>query len=261
MVEINEIERLKSELIANWTDNFNYKENSNIALPDYLKNLFLIDCVADQSNTIIQVFDMDNFKLLYTSPNCLEITGFTDVEINNTGFSYWLRTIPLKQAFFHVKSAKFVNDKLKKLQSSELIFFHQCFNLLFKNKKGEKRSMVSSSSCIEWKGNKQKYQINLWRDMTEKFKNDDFCMRYVIGSKTYHYFSTIGKFKEGDILTEKEFEILRLYQKGMSTKEIADCMNISYFTVDNHKKNLLSKFVTTSMQDVAEIAKFIGIIS
>ena len=260
MVEEIEIQALKEELIANWIDDFDPKDNENQSLPDYLKNYFLINHIANQSNTIIQVIDMTNFKTVYTSPNCLQITGFTDVELNNTGFTYWLRTISMKQILFYVKSAKFINQKIKKLQPQELFFSNQCINLAFKDKKGENRSMISSNSCIEWVGNKQKYQLILWRDVTEKFKNKSFSVRYVIGKETYHYFSNENKFKDGDLLTDKEFEILRLFYKGQSTKEIADNLSISPFTVDNHKKNLLSKFETTSMQNVLEISIFIGLL-
>ena len=260
MVEIEDIESLKAELIANWTDNFDFKSSENSSLPDYLKNHFLVNHIANQSNTVIQVFDMANFKTVYTSPNCFDITGFTDVELNNTGFTYWLKTIPLKQILFYIKSAKFVNTKIKKLNATDLYFSNQCVNLAFKNKKGENRSMISNNSCIEWIGNKQKYQLILWRDVTEKFKKTAFSVRYVIGNETFNYFSETGKFKEGDLLTDKEFEILKYYYKGHSSRAIAESLSISPFTVDNHKKNLLSKFETSSMQDVLEIAKFIGLL-
>ena len=260
MADINTIEELKTELIGYWTDNFELKKNKSETLPDYLKNYFLINHIALQSNTIIQVFDMANFKTLYTSPNCKEITGFTDIELNNTGFTYWLRTIPLKQILFYIKSSKFVNQKLKQIDPNQLHFSNQCINLAFKNKMGESRSMISNNSCIEWSGNKQKYQLILWRDVTEKFKNKAFSVRYVIGKEVYHYFSEQGKFKDGDLLTEKEFELLQLYYKGHSSREIAENLCISPFTVDNHKKNLLTKFETNSMQNVLEIVKFIGLL-
>ena len=121
MVEEIEIQALKEELIANWIDDFDPKDNENLSLPDYLKNYFLVSHIANQSNTVIQVIDMTNFKTVYTSPNCLQITGFTDVELNNTGFTYWLRTISMKQILFYVKSAKFINQKIKKLQPQELL--------------------------------------------------------------------------------------------------------------------------------------------
>ena len=259
MVEISEIEALRDELIANWTDNFSSKTYSKSELPNYLKNNFLINQIANQSNTIIQIFDMANFKTLYTSPNCYDITGFKDTELNNFGFTYWLRTIPLKQILFYIKSAKFANEKIKVLNKNQLIFSNQCVNLAFKNKSGENRSMVSSNSCIEWVGNKQKYQLILWRDMTEKFKDKEFSVRYVIGNEVFHYLSTQAKFKTGELLTDKESEIVKAYKTGLSTKEIAENMNLSHFTIDNHKKNLLAKLNTNSMDNVLEILNFISV--
>ncbi len=259
MVEIQEIESLREELIANWTDNFSNKTIVNQDLPDYLKNHFLINHIANQSNTVIQIFDMANFKTVYTSPNCLEITGFKDEELNNFGFTYWLKTIPLKQILFYIKSAKFVNEKIKLLDKNQLIFNNQCVNLSFKNKAGQNRSMVSTNSCIEWNGNKQKYQLVMWRDMTEKFKDKEFSVRYIIGNETFNYISTNAKFKSGELLTDKESQIIKAYKKGFSTKEIADSMNLSNFTIDNHKKNLLAKLNTNSMDNVIEILNFIGV--
>ncbi len=259
MVELYEIEALKNELIANWTDNFAPVKVSKQELPAYLKNHFLINHIATQSNTIIQVFDMSNFKTVYTSPNCFEITGFTDVELNNTGFTYWLRTITFKQILFYIKSAKFVNEKIKNLEATQLNFTNQCVNLAFKNKAGQNRSMVSTNSCIEWIGNKQKYQLILWRDMTEKFKTSDFSVRYVIANEIFNYVSSNGKFKSSELFTDKESDIIKAYKTGLSTKKIAEKLNLSPFTVDNHKKNLLNKFSVSSMSDVLEILNFIGI--
>lgn len=260
MIEVNQdIEDLKADLIANWTDNFENIAVSEKEMPSYLKNHFLINHIATQSNTVIQVFDMTSFKTIYTSPNCIDITGFTDVELNNSGFTYWLKTIPMKQILFYIKSAKFVNSKIKKLTENNLIFTNQCINLAFKNKKGESRSMVSTNSCIEWIGNKQKYQLILWRDMTEKFKDKEFSVRYVIGEEKFNFQSTVNKFKEGELITDKEFEIISAYKKGLSTKSISGHLSISPFTVDNHKKNLLKKFSVSSMPDVLEIVNFIGI--
>lgn len=43
------------------------------------------------------------------------------------------------------------------------------------------------------------------------------------------------------LLTKRESEILRFIEKGMLSKEIATCLNISIHTVNNHRKNILSK--------------------
>ena len=42
-------------------------------------------------------------------------------------------------------------------------------------------------------------------------------------------------------LTDKEKEVLLLVSAGLTTKEIAEKLNISFHTVESHRKNLLRK--------------------
>ncbi|MEX2233673.1 MAG: helix-turn-helix transcriptional regulator [Cyclobacteriaceae bacterium] len=42
-------------------------------------------------------------------------------------------------------------------------------------------------------------------------------------------------------LTIKEKTVLSLVSSGLTTKEIADALNISHHTVESHRKNLLRK--------------------
>jgi DNA-binding NarL/FixJ family response regulator len=120
--------------------------------------------------------------------------------------------------------------------------------------------MVSTNICIEWHGKRQKFQLILWRDMTGKFKDNQFSAVYTIGKQKFHYLSVQNKFKEGDFLSEKEAEILVAFKQGFSSKQIAENQNLSPFTVDNHKKNVLSKLNTNSMDNVLDIMLFCGLV-
>lgn len=42
--------------------------------------------------------------------------------------------------------------------------------------------------------------------------------------------------------TNKEREVLSLVSTGLTTKEIADRLNLSHHTVESHRKNLRKKF-------------------
>ena len=44
------------------------------------------------------------------------------------------------------------------------------------------------------------------------------------------------------MLTPKEIEVLGLMADGLTTKEIAHQLSISFHTVETHRKNLLTKF-------------------
>lgn len=63
------------------------------------------------------------------------------------------------------------------------------------------------------------------------------------------------KFKKEKIkITEREKEVLELICKGYSTKEIAEKLNISYKTVENHRVALLEKFKAKNVAELVAIA-------
>lgn len=51
-------------------------------------------------------------------------------------------------------------------------------------------------------------------------------------------------------ITPKEKEVLSLLAQGLSTKEIAGCLAISYHTVESHRKNLRLKFEAKNSIDL-----------
>ncbi len=48
-------------------------------------------------------------------------------------------------------------------------------------------------------------------------------------------------------LTKREIEVLNKMAMGLTTKEIADKINLSAFTIETHRKNLLSKSGSTNV--------------
>lgn len=55
-------------------------------------------------------------------------------------------------------------------------------------------------------------------------------------------------------LTERETEILRLVAKGLSSRQIADRLDISYRTVQNHTQNVLRKLQLHNRVELARYA-------
>lgn len=58
---------------------------------------------------------------------------------------------------------------------------------------------------------------------------------------------------EGRILTDREIEILRMIQSGQSSKQIASVLQLSPFTVNKHRENMLQK---TQSGNIAEVLSF-----
>lgn len=60
-------------------------------------------------------------------------------------------------------------------------------------------------------------------------------------------YSTMRKESDEARLTQREVEIIRLIEKELSNKEIADTLNISERTVETHRKNIFRKTRTSSL--------------
>ncbi|MCC8188697.1 MAG: LuxR C-terminal-related transcriptional regulator [Bacteroides sp.] len=67
-------------------------------------------------------------------------------------------------------------------------------------------------------------------------------------------------FTDNTPLTPREIEILRLIQYGLLSKEIADRLNISIYTVHNHRKNILSKLGADRAIEAIRFAREKGLI-
>ncbi len=63
------------------------------------------------------------------------------------------------------------------------------------------------------------------------------------------------------LLTEREKELIQQISKGLSTKEIAKEMNISFHTVESHRTNIFSKLDVNSSAELVALAFRIGLIN
>ncbi|MDR2913377.1 MAG: LuxR C-terminal-related transcriptional regulator [Tannerella sp.] len=83
--------------------------------------------------------------------------------------------------------------------------------------------------------------------------------RTVINKRTGEILSAVSTPADKQ-LTGREMEILSLVRQGFLSKEIADKLNISIYTVHNHRKNILAKLNADNVIEAINIARNDGII-
>ncbi|MCI0478605.1 MAG: response regulator transcription factor [Anaerolineales bacterium] len=67
--------------------------------------------------------------------------------------------------------------------------------------------------------------------------------------------------EERPLLTEREVEVLRLVAEGLSSREIAERLNISVKTVDTHRANIMEKLGVHNSAELIKLAIRKGIVS
>ena len=73
---------------------------------------------------------------------------------------------------------------------------------------------------------------------------------------------TVVNRKTGEMLptlSNREKEILRLIRQGFLSKEIAHQLGVSIYTVNNHRKNILSKLDANNIMEAIHIVENLGI--
>jgi DNA-binding CsgD family transcriptional regulator len=62
------------------------------------------------------------------------------------------------------------------------------------------------------------------------------------------------------VLSEREIEIIKLIAQELTSQEIADRLFISYFTVENHRKNIFRKMGVKNLAGMIMAATRMGYI-
>ncbi|QKJ31379.1 response regulator transcription factor [Mucilaginibacter mali] len=76
---------------------------------------------------------------------------------------------------------------------------------------------------------------------------------YYAPDVTHHLVKSLKENKEGNHLTDREVEIIRMIEKEYSNKQIADMLFISERTIETHRKNIFRK---TNTQTVVGLLKY-----
>jgi DNA-binding NarL/FixJ family response regulator len=81
----------------------------------------------------------------------------------------------------------------------------------------------------------------------------------VLNLKTGVFFNPYAESKEWG-LTDRELEILSLVGQGYLSKEIAGKLGVSKHTIDNHRKNILTKLEADNAIEAINTARAAGLI-
>ena len=97
---------------------------------------------------------------------------------------------------------------------------------------------------------------NLWNERRAPMER---IKRTVINRKTGEILASEGV-PAHKKLTKREKEILLLIRQGFLSKEIASKLNLSIYTVHNHRKNILAKLNVDNVIEAINRAESFGIL-
>ncbi len=224
-----------------------------------------LDLLSQNSNSVIAIINLKKYTELYISSNVEKIWGYSHQTNPIIGILQYVKIISFDHALFPIIAGRWYRQCIKMLSYEQKVNQKIIFvGAKFKTRFGKIiRTCIHTSHLDEDADRNPINIINTVQDISHFMKDDFWWMRFCYGENSEnvkYYHSSTGKTFEGDIVSDREKDILRLINQGMDSPEIAETLFLSISTVHTHRKNMLAR---TGMKDVTallQIALSIGMI-
>jgi len=137
--------------------------------------------------------------------------------------------------------------------------YQQIFQIRILNTKHQYVNVVSRHQVLQQDRNGKAWIVMGAMDISPDQVLSEKVKRTVINKKTGEIIIPTF-FSENTQLTPREVEILSLIHKGFISKKIAHMLQISIYTVNNHRKSIFAKLNASNVVEAINVARDSGII-
>lgn len=217
----------------------------------------LIQELEEQTTLNNQFFyfaDLLKLKIIFTSKKSLDIIGVhpNDFDpqtiINKTHPDELSRLLNARTKLFEI------SGDLLTAKKSHFLF---STNIKTQNSQGSYSNILHQLYFFYSEVNKTVYLINILNNIDWYIKNKKGFHYYIGDNLSYFKYPNEELLKLGNAFSNREFEIIKMINQGLSTKEIAQRLFISIYTVNTHRKNIISKTEKSKISEIiAELKEY-----
>ncbi len=207
-----------------------------------------LEQVMEENNQFITMADLGQIKFLHVSEGIRKMLGVEPGELNPGHFVEVTHPDDLNRLGL-LRAQTFVVEKevLETQKGSALV----SFTLRLRNTDGVFRNHICQAYFFYSPGpHKAVYLLQVISNV------DWFKMK----KQEYHHYKgkdlSLFKYPDEDLLkicpglSDRELDIIKLIAKGLSSKQIADKLFLSVYTVNTHRSNILEKSGKASVPDL-----------
>lgn len=243
-----------------------YPENKEIDFGKYLNNIELLRSLNEHQDSISILLDVRKYEVINLSGDCYHFFGYSTEEIREDKLQSVFKLLDKQNLNFPINSITWYLNTLKKVPHNyKRKHFGSLWGVCMQHKNGRNLKCLFSFKPLEFdEENKPILMMVVISDVTHLLKGNNYWFRLTYGDnvekRSLVYQSTEHTTIEQDILTEREKEILRYIADGNDTKHIAASLSISPNTVDNHRRNMLSRTGTRDTTALIQLCKMMNVL-
>ena len=192
------------------------------------------------------IMNFETFKLEHISKS---IENVLDLASDTFSLEEFLELIhPEDLQKMHEKEQASLEFKLTKISKEDITKYKTVYLLRLKSKDGSYKTMLHQAKVLNISGDgKLSRTITIHTDVTHLNLPIDHKISFISNERPCYYSLDTGddlnleKNNFNQIFTTREKQILEEIAKGNSFVKIADELNVSPFTINTHKRNILKK--------------------
>ncbi len=221
-----------------------------------------MNAFSNNENAVKLVFDHEHFKVTYISDNVEALTGYSTEDLYKLNFVFKIVSFNhITFIYDWLNWAISIHAKLGDLSNTK----QTICGVKLKHKNGHIMSLILRYSALEMtESGVVKIAAISIDDITHLIKSDFYwgrLERHKDDEVNIHYFlSTDKKDTPHDIISDREKEVLNLLAEGKESKAIGELMHISPHTIDNHRRNMITRIGVKDTTGLIQICKMAGII-
>jgi DNA-binding CsgD family transcriptional regulator len=204
--------------------------------------ILALEGMMRNNNQFLNVFDMINMKNEFTSQGSLQLLAIKPDELTAYHFKEATHPDDLKRNELGLAKLIKIGHELFVSRQGEMLI---STNFRFRNITGNYTNQLVQCylfyTAIPYN---TVYLLNIntdvsWYNWSKKAKSG---FHYYLGNDlSYFRYPDEELLMTGNIFSDREFEIIKLVQKGFDSEVIAEKLFLSKYTVNTHRKNILKK--------------------
>lgn len=220
-----------------------------------------IQTFSEMSQSCIFMVDVFKERYDFASDNFARMFGYN---------AAWIKTIRVQGDLLEERIHPDDRDELVdyQIEHGQFIYslpqeerndYQQIFQMRMLNARQEYVNVISRHQVIQKDKNGKAWIVMGVMDLSPDQTLAGRVKRTVINRKTGEILASAAIPAER-LLTKREIEILKLIRQGFLSKEIAYKLNLSIYTVNNHRKNILAKLKANNVVEAIIRAESLGIV-
>lgn len=220
-----------------------------------------IQTFSEMSQSCIFMVDVFKERYDFASDNFARMFGYNPA---------WIKTIRVQGDLLEERIHPDDRDELVdyQIEHGQFIYslpqeerndYQQIFQMRMLNARQEYVNVISRHQVIQKDKNGKAWIVMGVMDLSPDQTPAGRVKRTVINRKTGEILAATA-IPADQQLTKREIEILKLIRQGFLSKEIAYKLNLSIYTVNNHRKNILAKLKANNVVEAIIKAESLSIV-